>query len=534
METTQCTIIKSGRCDQYGRPLAVSQSYTGPVDYVRALVSHGFASVSDAQVFDDDSTPAGSVVATIPVGSSAVSAVVNPLTGGIDIQSGGETLPVVQSVGSPNGGMSLSDGNVSFESRLLKPRQHNVIREFTTLTGVTNAATGGTVTPTIDLVSPFGGRAMKLAFGAGVTQHDLTISGFTLPDFKAGRGKLAILCYFEDARAISQVQAFAGTDSGFATNLRCDHRMANDAVHHAHGVQQIVISPELATSDNTVATDDVAAVRLRFHRSGTPIANGVHNLPGDVAASAYATNVWVKGVYLPESTKPFVVLTFDDASRSWMTLLRPALNARGIKGTFGVNKTDVGTNPALFVDEADLNTLHDDGHDIASHNLTNTAFTIAGYANYLSDFRTCRDWHRNAGRTGRLDYHPYVQGAYNPELSASMEAEGVKWCRCVNNRNFERPLFDYGFHGQLPSRSLGSGSSLSVAQGWVTSAIARQQDVVVMGHEFAATAANSVTWAISDLEAFLDSCLALKASGQIAGIGSLSEYIEYAGFGGTL
>ena len=93
METTQCTIIKSGRCDQYGRPLAVSQSYTGPVDYVRALVSHGFASVSDAQVFDDDSTPAGSVVATIPVGSSAVSAVVNPLTGMIEeLVVAGETL----------------------------------------------------------------------------------------------------------------------------------------------------------------------------------------------------------------------------------------------------------------------------------------------------------------------------------------------------------------------------------------------------------------------------------------------------------
>lgn len=71
----------------------MSQSYTGPVDYVRALVSHGFASVSDAQVFDDDSTPAGSVVATIPVGSSAVSAVVNPLTGGVSLSASGVEIP---------------------------------------------------------------------------------------------------------------------------------------------------------------------------------------------------------------------------------------------------------------------------------------------------------------------------------------------------------------------------------------------------------------------------------------------------------
>lgn len=441
---------------------------------------------------------------------------------------------VTASIDPVTGRNTISAGEIGFEQRLLKPRAHQVIREFTSLTGVTNSATGGTVTPTIDLASPFGGRAMKLAFGAAVTNHDVTISGFSLPDFKSGRAKVVILAYFEEPRAISQVQAFVGTDTGFGTNLRCDHRMANDAVHFSHGVQQIVITPELFASDNMASTDDVTAVRLRFQRSGTPIADGVHNLPGDVAASAYATNVWIKGVYLVEPTLPFVVLTFDDASRSWMTYLRPVLNSRGIKGTFGVNKTDVGTNPTLFVDEADLNTLHADGHDMASHNLANTAFTIAGYATYLSDFRTCRDWHRNAGRTGRLDYHPYVQGAYNPELSASMEAEGVKWCRCVNNRNFERPMFDFGFHGQLPSRSLGNATSLTAAKAWITEAESRQQDVVVMSHAFAATALNSVTWAISDMEAFLDFCLAEKTAGRIAGVGSLSEYIEYIGFGGTL
>ena len=428
---------------------------------------------------------------------------------------------------------TISAEGIGFENRLLKPRQHQALREFVSLTGVTNAATGGTVTPTIDLASPFGGRAMKLAFGAGATGHDVTISGFSLPDFKSGRAKVVVLCYFEEPRAISQVQAFVGTDTGFVPSLRCDYRMENDAVHFSHGVHQIVIAPELSASDTLGATDDVGAVRLRFQRSGTAITDGVHNLPGDVAASAYVTNVWVKGVYLVEPTLPFVVLTFDDASRSWMTYLRPALNVRGLKGTFGVNKTDVGTNPLLYVDESDLNTLHGEGHDIAAHNLANTPFTIAGYATYLSDFRTCRDWHRNAGRVGRLDYHPYVQGAYNPELSASMESEGVKWCRCVNSRNFERPMFDYGFHGQLPSRSLGSGSSLTAAKGWVTEAETRQQDVIVMGHVFAPTAANSVTWAASDLEAFLDFCIGERTAGRIAGIGSLSEYIEYIGFGGT-
>lgn len=435
--------------------------------------------------------------------------------------------PVLANVDPSTGEIRNVIGDRSFVAA--QPR-HQIIREFNTLQDVTNSATGGTVTPTIDTVSPFGGRALKLAFGASVTQHDLTISGFNIADLTNGRAKIVVLAMFEETRAISQIQCFAGTDTGFATSMRCDHKMANDGIHHSHGVHSIAMIPELAASNNLATTSDIAAIRLRFQRSGTPIANGIHDLPGAVAASAYATNVWIKGVYLVRDTLPFVVLTFDDASRSWTTYLQPLLAARGLKATFGVNKTDVGSNNNLFVNETDLNTFASYGHDIASHNLTNTAFSIATIATYLSDFRTCRDWHYNAGRRSRLDYHPYVQGAYNPDLSAAIAADGVKWARTVNDRNFERPLWDYGYHMQMPSRSLGNVNSLATAQAWVTQAETRQQDVIVMGHNFAATASDSTTWAASDMASFLDFCIAERAAGKIAGIGSLTEYARYIGF----
>ncbi len=122
-----------------------------------------------------------------------------------------------------------------------------------------------------------------------------------------------------------------------------------------------------------------------------------------------------------------------------------------------------------------------------------------------------------------------MQGAYNPEVSAALRSEGVRFARGVNDRNFERPLWDYGDHMQMPSRTLGSGTSLAVAQGWITEAETRQQDVVVMGHVFAATALDSVTWAIGDMRTFLDFCIAEKAAGRIGGIGSLTEYLQYIG-----
>lgn len=437
---------------------------------------------------------------------NAVSAVVDPVTGGI-------------------AGLNVSRDYLISQA---KPK-HTLLRGMDSLTGLTNASTGGTATPSIDVTSPFGGRALKLAFDNATTQHDLTLSGMSLTNFTAGRAKIVVLAIFDDARAVSQIQCFAGTDTAFGTSMRCDWLLANNGIHMTHGVQEIVLHPDVAQVNNLATNNTVAALRLRFQRSATPIANGIQDLPGGVAASVYPTNVWIKGVYLVAPTLPFVVLTLDDASRSWTTYLHPVLAARGLKATFGVNQGQVGTNDGLYVNEADLNTFHTYGHDISSHNVANTAYSIAGEAAYIQEFRTCRDWHLNAGRTRRLDYHPWVQGKFNPAVCQALAGE-VRYSRTVNDANFERPLWDYGNSLQLTSRSLGNGTSLAAAQAWITNAELRQQDVIVMGHSFAATAANSTTWAISDMATFLDYCLAEKAAGRIGGVGSLSDYLKYIGF----
>ena len=83
-----CTITRAGMFDEYGRPLTVSQSYTGSYYFVKDLVRSGYASVLDQCVFDDDSTPMCSEVAVIPDGSQAVSSVVNQVTGGLEYYLG--------------------------------------------------------------------------------------------------------------------------------------------------------------------------------------------------------------------------------------------------------------------------------------------------------------------------------------------------------------------------------------------------------------------------------------------------------------
>ena len=51
--TTTCTITKAGRCDTYGRPLLVGQSYTSSDDEIKSLWQAGFCTVTGApEVFE--------------------------------------------------------------------------------------------------------------------------------------------------------------------------------------------------------------------------------------------------------------------------------------------------------------------------------------------------------------------------------------------------------------------------------------------------------------------------------------------------
>ena len=66
--TTTCTITKEGRCDTYGRPLLVGQSYTSSDDEIKSLWQAGFCSVTDAPtIFEAPSYPYPQQIAAIGV-----------------------------------------------------------------------------------------------------------------------------------------------------------------------------------------------------------------------------------------------------------------------------------------------------------------------------------------------------------------------------------------------------------------------------------------------------------------------------------
>lgn len=357
--------------------------------------------------------------------------------------------------------------------------------------------------------SPFGYPALKVTIPNDTGSVDVTADDLVAANWTAGVGNLVTHVYVENELGIKQIRPYIGNDTGLTRNMDRTYNLSNDNAQRCNGHHIISLNPDNAAANTLLAADGIGRLRLRIN--GQP-AGGV---------------VWIEGVYVPEPVQPWLVVTVDDADVSMFTAFHAELAARGLKGTFAINWDQVGTNDALYVNQAQLQAMYEYGHDIASHNRSDTAYpdelpptaqpSDADRLSYCTAYRYTRNRMREMGWQRGLGYHPFVQGAHDGALVDALKAHGATIMRSTGAGHTEP--FRVALQSVLRQRQLGNGFSLATAQGWVDSALARSQDVVLMGHILAASAASSVTWARSDFAQLLDYALAKGVR-----VGSVSEW----------
>lgn len=363
--------------------------------------------------------------------------------------------------------------------------------------------------------SPFGYPALKVTIPNDTGNVDVIADGIGLANFTAGRGNLVWHVYVEDELGIKQWQAHIGNDTSLTRNLTNTYNLSNNNLNRANGHHIGSLNVANALSNTLLTTDGIERFRLRFF--GQP-AGGV---------------VWIEGVYVPEVVTPWMVVTVDDSDLSMWTRFHVELSARRLKGTFAIDWDAVGTNPALFVSQAQLQAMYDYGHDLASHNRTNTAYpdenpptaqpNDAARLTYCTEYRYTRAIMRDLGWTRALGYHPFVQGAHDGALVDAMKAHGMVVGRTTGAGHTEP--FRASKQSVIRQRQLGSGFSLATARTWVDQANTHKQDFALMGHVLADTAASSITWAQTDFASLLD-----YATAQGVRVGSVSEWATARGF----
>ncbi len=415
-----------------------------------------------------------------------------------DFANGAGLAQIATDAGGGLQGIISPRGEVS---KFILPPQTNWLRRGANLTTWTLGNSGTAATAEVDASSPFGVPAIRVDIPNGNTYAQLTATGLSVPGYGGAAGNLTWLVYVEEPGYISQIQSIFG-DSGFVTNDTLTWNIANSDKHNQGGRHHI--------NHVKVVTPTVTDVRIRVFGGSVP--------------AGQTARVWVAGVYIPEPVKPFVLLTFDDADLSFYTETMPSLRLRGLHATFGINKGDVGTNDSLFVNEAKLAELYSDGHDFASHCITNTNVLTQGEAAYLADYDTCLNWLKSRGWTRGNSYHPFVQGKHTRLLCEGLIARGVTVMRNATTADLISPaVTSTGASTMMPiGVSLTDTTSLATAKAKIDDAITFKQDVCIMAHVIAAAAA-PVTWARTDWAALLDYLLLKKSQGLID-CGSVSEW----------
>lgn len=402
-------------------------------------------------------------------------------------------------------GIRGSDG---FEYQPWRPSNAPVaLRIANDLTAWTLANSGTAATATVDSASPFGVPAIRLDIPNGNTYAQLTCAGLTIPGFGGAAGQINWIVYVENQDILSQAQSIIG-DSGFAQNDTLTYHWAGSDTHNKNGAHVISHAKTLAYG--------VTDVRLRFFGGSVP--------------SGSVGRAWVLGVFIPRPTKPFVVITFDDADISFYTRVLPELRARNLHATFGLMSGVLGTNDGLYVNEAKMHEIYAAGNDIGNHNVTNTNLVTSGLSAYLAEFDQCAEYLRARGWERGARYHPFVQGKHSPAAIAALQARGVTVMRgATSSENVVREQLHFGVPLLVAKKtSLDNGTNLATAQGHIDDAITYSHDVFVMGHILAAAAA-AVTWAQSDFAALLDYAQRKVYAGQLEGIGSVSEWASLRG-----
>jgi peptidoglycan/xylan/chitin deacetylase (PgdA/CDA1 family) len=408
-------------------------------------------------------------------------------------------------------GILRDSGGLALRPWLLdtNPESHRVLRTGRSAVGWSLVNNGATATMSVVANSPFGGPALRIVIPNDAGNVDLIADDLGLTNFTAGVANLIHHVFVEDELGIKQWQVTAGNDTALTRNLTNTYNLSNNNLNRANGHHVVSLNPDNATANTLLSTDTVQRLRLRFF------------------AQPAGAVVWVGGVVVPSDLRSMLVITVDDSDVSMFTRFHQELKARGLRGTFAVDWNNVGTNPALFVSQAQLQEMYEYGHDICSHNRTNTAYpdenpptaqpNDAARLTYCTDFRFTRNTLRELGWVRALGYHPFVQGAHDGALVDAMKAHGASVMRTTGPGNVEPYRAD--LQSVFRQRQLGDAFSLATARGWVDSAKARRQDIFAMGHILADTASSSITWAQADFASWLDYAL-----DQDLLVGSVSEW----------
>jgi len=348
-------------------------------------------------------------------------------------------------------GLSLMDGDGNLvKSRAIGKVPSRILKRGTDLVGVGVSNSGTAATVTVDAASPFGRPAIKIAMPAGNVYTEITLTGLGIANFD---GHIAWRIWVEDYTAVKQLIAYAGTAS-YTQLWQSTHSINNSDKNRLNGEQIVVVGPTSNNSTATfvVGTDTMDSTKIR------------------ISPEAAGANMWVETIMIPSKGRTTHVITHDDCSKTWIDNCLPLLADVGLTATFAIETDVLNTNSALYLSSSQVAQLAAAGHQISSHNHSNTSYNdgMSGTqtaAQYTTDFNAAVAILSGIlGSNVDTSYHPWVQGKVNQALITPMRAAGIIIARGTEPGH-NMPQLGMGMHAmRLKVQSLHTLSTAQIDQ----------------------------------------------------------------------
>lgn len=476
MSNVTCTITKAGRFDEYGRPLTVSQSYTGSYYFVKDLVRSGYASVSSETVFDDDDTPANGVVAVIPSGSSAVSSVANPLTGGLEISAGATKY--------------------NYKPKALNQRyQMPVVERFNAIADWTISNSGGAAVSKASGV--LGANSINMSVPATAGQSTYITQDQTI-DLAAENGIWVLLRnrYRTAAVGIGLTSYLA---NGANMTVGSGGRFTCATIPYAGAVS---VQPHWIPKAAFGTLDGTPTF-------ASPILSWRFRLDSVVGQ---ARDIDMCGVVIGKQ-KPCVIVTFDDGWASSYSIGHVEARKREIPLTHYLigsllDRTDIG-----YITAAQAVEMAGQGDYIGLHGANpwdaDLSLPVSDKAALIAKLGTS---------ISAFEHAAYPEGKIGDQelwqqMETVLDSQGVKTARLAGITG-EPTLCGYGDPLALTAYPLNNTLSLAQAQAAIATAKSSGGTVIFYAHKLGA-AADALTWVTSDYTALLDTVVTERNAGAV-------------------
>ncbi len=182
---------------------------------------------------------------------------------------------------------------------------------------------------------------------------------------------------------------------------------------------------------------------------------------------------------------PAVVLTFDDAHSTVWDPVYSYMEPLNLRGTEYVITDSVGTVDRVTWDQ--LQAMYNTGWTIGNHTAVHSSLSDLPEPDQEIALATARDALIAHGMTN-VNYVAYPWGNYNADTLTAMANLDMRSARTLLNFNNVSPLTN---PYELAQKSIGKPTTLDTAKGYVNTAIARGETVILVLHDISDNPTNA-------------------------------------------